>query len=363
MTRPLYINGRFRVQSLSGVQRFANEITAAISRQWSDQDGPRPIILQPGGPVSIPDATLGLHSRIVGKRNGQIWEQAELPKAARGGLLLNLGNTAPIIAKNQIVVLHDAGVFGAPEAYSWKFRAWYKGLHTLLARTGAHIVTVSEFSKSELARYLPIPANRIKVIPEGADHILATSPADDILSRHTLTPGRYVLAVGNLAAHKNLASLRILAQKLDQRGIPLVISGGINTAVFGTTNTTLPSPARYVGRVTDGELLSLYRNAACFVFPSKYEGYGLPPVEAMAAGCPVVAASIPPLEEVCGNAAHYADPENPELIAQTVLNIVENPALQDEMRTRGLTHTHNMTWDQAALKLLAIVRKLTHDAA
>ncbi|MCW4586921.1 glycosyltransferase family 4 protein [Gluconacetobacter entanii] len=359
MRPAIYVNGRFMTQPLSGVQRFALEICHALARVSHAQGRPSPILLIPEGRITEEDAP-DLPRRTVGKRHGQVWEQFELPLAARSGILLNLGNTAPLWGRRQIVIIHDAGVFGHPDSYSWKFRLWYRVLHFLLCRTRTRLVTVSEFSRNELARYLHIPAARISVIGEGAEHIVRTQADPAILARHDLRPQRFVLAVGNLAPHKNLSRLDALARALSLRGIPLVISGSVNTTIFNASGTQiLPRPATYVGRVSDGELRALYEAAACFVFPSLYEGFGLPPLEAMACGCPVVAADIPVLHEVCGPAAIYANPADPDAIAQSVVRILDSPAVAQELRVAGRARADELTWDRAAQSLLQITQDMT----
>ncbi|MFT8676100.1 MAG: glycosyltransferase family 1 protein [Acetobacter sp.] len=382
----IYVNGRFMTQPLSGVQRFALEISQALARISRADGQAAPIMLTPaapcenaaqGQPVCQPvghaagpsvGQSVGQSAgyameqarRVVGTRRGQLWEQVDLPGAARHGVLLNLGNTGPLWGGPRIVIIHDAGVFSQPGSYSWKFRLWYKVLHRLLRHTRTRLVTVSAFSRMELAKYLHISADRIAVISEGAEHIADVAADPSILARFGLHPQRFVLAVGNLAPHKNLARLDALARALAARGIALVISGSVNGAVFNARGgQTLPSPAIYVGRVTDRELRALYEAAACFVFPSLYEGFGLPPLEAMACGCPVVAADIAVLHEICGAAALYADPTDPDAIARAVLDVLDTPASARDMRAAGKARAASFTWDRAARSLLDVARSLT----
>ncbi|HTJ89895.1 MAG TPA: glycosyltransferase family 1 protein [Acidocella sp.] len=345
---PLYINGRFATQNLSGVQRFAREIAAALLRITPDAQ----LLVPAGGTALQPGA------RETGHLQGQAWEQRELPYAARDGFLVNLGNTAPLLGRRQLVVIHDAGVFSTPNAYSWKFRSWYKFMQAWLVRRKVPIVTVSEFSRQELIRHLHVSAAQVAVMTEGADHALRMKPDTGILQKHGLGHGEFVLAVGTLSAHKNLKALDALARHLASRNIPLIIAGNLGGAAFQTDGATgLPQPARYIGRVTDEELKALYEHAGCFVFPSRYEGFGLPAVEAMACFCPVVAADIPALRETCGAAAHYADPTRPEEIAARALEILDDPALNARLRQAGATRTQAMTWDRAAAMLTTIIAR------
>jgi glycosyltransferase involved in cell wall biosynthesis len=319
--------------------------------------GDRVQVLQP------PDAKLAIAGgKIVGRRSGQAWEQWELPGFAKDGILINLGNTGPVLARRQVVVMHDAGVFSTPEAYSWKFRLWYKALQYLLIKRGAHIVTVSAFSRQEISQNLPISPADIAVIPEGADHMAALTANDDILRPHGLQPGKFVFAVGNLAAHKNLFALRDLADRLAARGLVLAISGAFGAAAYrGGAVNQLPSSARYLGRVSDAALKALYSNAACYVLPSSYEGFGLPAVEAMHCGCAVAAADIPALRETCGSAAVFFNPAAPGDIAEKVMALIDAPDRLAKLRIQALAHVRGMTWANAARALGNIIDALYGD--
>ncbi len=355
--QPLYVNGRFLHQPLSGVQRFALEITAALGRIWP---GPTPVLLVPRG-ARVEGAPIG--TRTVGTRQGAAWEQLDLPRHAADGFLLNLGNTAPLLVKRQAVVIHDTGAFSTPEAYSPAFLMYYRFLHRLLVRTNTRILTVSEASRQDILHHLGTPRHEIGLISEGADHLDRITAEPAALNRHALEPGKFVLAVGNLAAHKNLSSLTELAQRLERRRIPLVVTGQVDTKVFNTKHTSLPEPARYVGRVNDGELKALYQTAACFVSPSRYEGFGLPAAEAMACGCPVVVSAIPALKEICGNAAVFVDPLSPGNIAQGVERLLDDPALHERLRHDGLLQAANFTWQKAATALVASLLPAFSDTA
>lgn len=304
-------------------------------------------------------STSGDKVQRVGTRRGHAWEQLDLPRHARGGILLSLGNTAPLMSRRQVIVIHDAGVFSTPEAYSWSFRAWYKWLQTLLVRSGIQVVTVSAFSRAEIIRYLGGHADRVAVIGEGADHMNRIVADPGVLASAGLMPGRFVLAVGNLAAHKNLAALGELARVLAARDMTLVIAGGLPAGAFKDDgDVLLPRPARYVGRVGDGALKALYQAAACFVFPSRYEGFGLPAVEAMACDCPVVAADIPALRETCGKAALYGGPGSPQDIAFQVCRVLDEDGLAHRLRQAGTEQVSQYTWDRAAWALNRVIAAL-----
>lgn len=348
--RPLYVNGRFTAQRLTGVQRFAQEMTSALRRRYGER---LRVLVPPDAEGAMPGA------RYVGRLTGQLWEQYDLPSHCRDGILINLGNTAPLLVRRQIVVIHDAGVFSTPEAYSAPFRTWYKILQRGLVRRGVSVVTVSDFSRQELVRHLKIKPDNIAVISEGADHMCRLSGDARILAAHGLRKDSYVFAVGTLAAHKNLAALGQLSSRLRARGMVLAITGAAGAAVFQNADASrLPADALYLGRVDDAALKTLFMNAAAYVLPSRYEGFGLPAVEAMSCGCPVVAADIPALRESCGAGAVYVPPDDPTAIADAVLSLVESEDRRENLRLAGTAHVRSVTWERAANALSSVIENL-----
>jgi glycosyltransferase involved in cell wall biosynthesis len=359
--RALALNGRFLTQGLTGVQRFASELTAAMDALAGAACWPKMRVLMPRGATGTPFEHLEATS--VGRISGHGWEQLELPWHARGRFLLSLGNTAPVLAgRRQAVVIHDAGVFDTPESYSPQFRAWYRTLHASLARTGAMLITVSEFSRGRIAARLGIEPGRLSVIPEGGEHILRVSADPGALSRHGLAAGRYALTVGSRAAHKNLEALGDAAALLAARGLTLAAVGAANPAVFRPAAGTQGPGAVALGRVSDAELRALYEGALCLIFPSRYEGFGLPPLEAMACGCAVIATRAGAVPEVCGDAALYFDAAEPRSLTQALLRLLEQDGLAAEMRRRGLERAAGFSWRRSAEVLLGTIEAAAAEA-
>jgi len=353
---PLLMNGRFVTQGMTGVQRFAAEVARAADALAGEGAWPPTRVLVP--PAWAGEAPFRhLPVERIGRLPGQAWEQAELPRAARGTMLLSLGNTAPLLAgRRQAVVIHDAGVFDTPESYSLPFRAWYRVLHHALARIGARLLTVSEFSRTRIAHHLRLPRERLGVVHEGGEHILRPTADTGVLTRHGLEPGRFALVVGTQAAHKNLAALGEAAGMLAERGMVLAVAGGAGTGLFRTGHGASGVGLRALGRVSDAELRALYEAAFCLVFPSRYEGFGLPPVEAMTCGCPVVAASAGAVPEVCGDAALWFDTDGPWPLTRTLARLLEEQGLREALRQRGRERAALFSWRRAAQRLLTLIQ-------
>lgn len=352
--KSLALNGRFLTQGLTGVQRFASELTCAMDLLAANDRWPATRVLMPHGRA---DAPFGhMEATSVGRISGHGWEQFELPWHARGQFLLSLGNTAPLLAgERQAVVIHDAGVFDTPESYSPQFRTWYQMLHRTLARSGATLITVSEFSRRRIAACLGIDPARLSVMPEGGEHILREPADPGVLSRHGLTAGRYALTVGSRAAHKNLDALGDAAAMLAARGLTLAAVGAANPAVFRPAAGATGPGAIALGRVSDAELRMLYENALCLIFPSRYEGFGLPPLEAMVCGCPVVTTRTGAVPEVCGDAALYFDPAEPRSLTDALQRLLQEAELAARMRRRGLARAEGFSWRRAAEVLLGTI--------
>ena len=343
------INGRFLTQGLTGVQRYAREMTRALAAL---EDAPPWRLIAPPGAEELD----GLTIRTIGTRGGHVWEQLDLPRAAAGDFLLNLGNTAPLIqGRHQAVVIHDAGVFDTPESYSWKFRAWYRGLQRGLVFRGARLLSVSEFSADRIAANLGVTRASIGVTLEGGEHILREPADDSILTRHGLAPQGYALVIGTGAAHKNLAALHHAIGALAARGLVLAVAGAKDAAVFRQEGAPPSAQVRPLGRVSDAELRALYESALCLVFPSRYEGFGLPPVEAMWCGCPVVASRAGAVPEVCGDAALWFDPARPDSLGDAIAGLADDAAFRARMVEAGCLRVARFSWDAAARRLLGFL--------
>jgi len=341
----ILINARFLSQPITGVQRYGIEISRAIKNKYSSYRfiAPRNIIN-----TEVADY---LRPEIYSHLSGHFWEQLELPLKARGNLIINLCNTGPAFYKNQVVTIHDTAVFAAPSGYSKAFLMWYRYLLPRLCHNSRLIVTVSDFSKFELVKYCGAVSQNIAVVPNGINHIDCIKHCPNTLQKFQLGSRPFVLGVGSLHPNKNLGMFIKIADVLADKNIDFVVAGGGNSQVFAN-NYLGNGKVRFLGYVTDGELKSLYQNAACFVFPSLYEGFGIPPLEAMRCGCPVVASNVASLPEVCGDAALFASPDSPDMFIRQVKKVLSSVSLRNELIERGRLRSNYFTWENSARKLV-----------
>ncbi|MBU9518156.1 glycosyltransferase family 4 protein [Burkholderia multivorans] len=352
--KPLVYNGRFTTQKTTGVQRVARELIAAL------------IDIHPRDPVTVlvppqpSDAVSGANTVRIGFGKGVVWEQLVLPLFARRGRIVNLSNSASIFLGNQVIYMHDAAVFDTPAHFSRAFRVWYRIMFWILARTSACVLTNSYFSRDRLAHHCRVSADKIRVVPLGADHLDAVQPDASVLERHAIKPGRFVLAVSSMNPTKNFGRLIAAFRQLDDPSVDLVIVGMQNKTVFGKQDhVTADEPSiKYVGYISDAQLKALYQNAACFLYPSIYEGFGIPPLEAMRYGCPVVVGNSAALPEVCADAALYCDPYSEGDIAAKLRSLLDSAELRDEFKRRGIAHAEKYRWSRSAEMMKAIFERL-----
>jgi glycosyltransferase involved in cell wall biosynthesis len=360
----IIINGRFLSQSLTGVQRYAAEIVKATDRLLTAGQAPAALLgaewqlLTP----SETNATLALdriEARKVGRRSGHAWDQIDLARAAAGARLVSLANSGPVFHSDQIVVIHDAQVFRRPDFFSWTYLTMHRTLDRLLART-ATIATVSEFSRRELAAVLDLSAASIPVFPNSAEHFAATVPDFTVIDRLGLIPYRFFLSVGSMTKNKNMPLAIEAARLLNRSDVPLVVVGGDNSKVFQGSSTAAEPGVIMAGRLTDGEIAALYARATAFVFPSLYEGFGVPPLEAMIFGCPVIASTTDAVRETCGDAAAYFNPLDAKELHQRMLERVAVGAISDEERGKQMERIAAFSWHNSAKQLLHFLAERTN---
>jgi glycosyltransferase involved in cell wall biosynthesis len=355
--RTVFINGRYLTQPLSGVQRYAEEIVRALdARVGAGEAQARYVLLCPPG---AREAGLShIPQQTIGKRGGHIWDQLDFALAARKGVALCLASVGPIALSRQVVVIHDAAVQRHPEHFSKGYAAVHKTIDLILARR-ARVATVSDFSRTELADVLGMKAERIIVAKNGAEH-LQIEPDAGVVDRLGLSEAPYFLVLGNITRNKNLAvAMRALAL-LQPSLIRLVAVGRLDASVFGTG--FLPPMGEGLvlpGRLDDAEVAGLMRRARALIFPSLYEGFGIPPLEAMANDCPVLASTAAAVVETCGDAAEFFAPHDEVKLAELMRRAAEDDgSWRADRIAAGRVRLGNFSWRRSADTLADVVEDL-----
>jgi glycosyltransferase involved in cell wall biosynthesis len=324
---PVAIDARAAVRpELGGVERWARELATRLPA------------LRPGGyEVVRPPAALA-------HRAGHAWEQLVLPlRSARAGALLCPANLAPLAARNTVVVIHDAAALRHPGWYSRGYAAWQRAVLPRIARRARRLITVSEFSRGELRELLGVDA---AVVPGAVDDRFRPDADADAAHRALGLARPYVLCVASHTARKNLAALAGAAPD----GVELVVAGGHRPQFAAERGL---AGLRLLGHVDDRLLPGLYAGAEAFVLPSRYEGFGLPVLEAMASGTPVVATTAGALPETCGDAARLVEPD---AIRAALASLLADDAECARLRARGLERARGFTWERTVREVDAIVQ-------
>jgi glycosyltransferase involved in cell wall biosynthesis len=357
----VYINARLQGRRVTGVERFSGEIASRLLPLIARDSRFRVQVIAPGNATAA--GFENIRPRALPPALSVLWEQLVLPMRARNGFLVNLSNTGPLAVRRQLVVVCDASVFAMPDNYSFVFRIWYRIALKSLLRRAARVITISDFSRTELARYCGVPEKRIDVVPCGSDHIDAIHADNGFPRRAGLVPGRYVLAVGTPSRAKNFAALGQAMARLEGTDLRLVLAGNLEPSVFRAHGIELPRSTRLLGYVSDSELKALYEQALCFAFPSRYEGFGLPPLEAMRCGCPVIVSNAASLPEVCGAAALFVDPDDTLALTEHVRALADSESLRKHFRALGLAHARRYTWDASSERLFELIAAAAGAAA
>lgn len=354
MTISLAVNCRFLSQRLTGAQRGAIELCKQIKRL-----DPSVAFLAPKN-ILYKDLAEILGVTIIGKLTGHLWEQFDLPKFLRKQgqpVLLNLCNMAPLWYPRNVVTIYDLAPFRNPAWFSLAFRTYYRFMIPIIAKKALKVFTGSTFSKQEIIELLGMPENHVKVIP------LAVPANISRLANKSFTHenGKYVLAVSSIDPRKNFSRLVRAFLQLKLPNTKLILVGGRNRLFSDTKLQAALQNAEnvvFTGYIQDAELVSLYQNALCLVYPSLYEGFGLPPLEVMACGCPVIVSKAASLPEVCGDAAYYVDPYDVDSIAEGIYEVATNEQLRKTLIEKGTKRVAMFSWEKSAQQLLKVIKEV-----
>ncbi len=263
----------------------------------------------------------------------------------------------------RVVTLHDVQHHDLPEFFTPAQRRWRRYAYDDAARSADVIVTTSEYTKSRIVERLDINPERIEAILLGIDHSLfaPAGTGDERLVVNFRLNERFLLYPAALWPHKNHPTLIDALALMADREIELVFTGpslgGLDRLMAHAAREGVSSRVRHLGFVSTPQLAALYRRAEVTVFPSLYEGFGMPPLEAMACGCPVAVSAVASLPEACGDAAAWFDPRSPEAIAIAIDGLLADEALRADLTHRGIRHASAFTWRAAAAGHAAVYRR------
>jgi len=365
------INGRFLMTKQTGVQRAAiNMVTTLIRFDRKNQ-----YILFVGHKElekhewSYPNVTLVLSNLRSGETLRNIfWEQIILPKLAKKhkiDVLHSPANMAPLFYKGKSIVhIHDLCFIVNPQWYSFAFRNWYRFVIPRIAKKASQVVTNSNNSRNDLLQYCKTRLDSISLVYWAVDDFFLHSDSKEtVLDRPRED---YILYVGSLEPRKNIKLLveayGILRKQNPDIKTKLVLIGGESPlfAEFTLTIREFKEDILLTGFVDEENLRKHYREAKILVYPSLYEGFGFPPLEAMASGTPVVTSQSSSLPEVVGDAALTVDASNAPQLADAMFDLLKDQELRNRLIRKGYARVRKFTWERVVRKILAIYQQVYH---
>ncbi len=295
-----------------------------------------------------------------------IWEHCILPISCvteKTDLLFCPANIAPAfkpVRVKLVVTLHGLAFRYSPESYSRAFLSYYCFLTPLVLKKAEGLIAVSMAEKkSILAQYDWVDESKIHVVPSGINERMFNctdrDAAKDVLERRYGIRGDFVLAVGSFAPVKNFARLiqafSMIVSRTQSRLVLVCGAAGVSRTKRGSIQNN--SKINIIDNV-GADLVSFYQAATLLAFPSLYEGFGFPPLEAMACGCPVVVSNVAALPEVCGDAAYYVDPHDTHSIAAGIEKVLTDEGIRQDLVKRGLLRARDFTWENTARETLKV---------
>jgi glycosyltransferase involved in cell wall biosynthesis len=298
-------------------------------------------------------------------------EQFAIPRAARGCDLLHVPHfNAPLLHRGPLLVSILDLIHITDPSYRQSFKSWIyaRPMLNLAARRADHIVTISEYSKAQIVERLGVPASKVTTIYCGVNGHFRCADRKEAyvaVSKALGIQEPYLLYVGNLKPHKNVSTLlrayALLCERQEIRQRLLIIGDDARwkaTLVEECAQLGIAGTTNFVSHVEQELLPKLYAGADLLVMPSRIEGFGLPVLEAMASGTPVVCSRAASLPEVAGDAALYFDPASAEELADTIEKVLRSTELQESLRAKGLERAKQFTWEESTRKHLELYRRL-----
>lgn len=321
MPPDIVVNGRFLSRRVTGVERYGREVLRLMGNNYR------------------------LEKTRANGLGGHVWEQFILPsKLDQQSVLWSPANTGPLMIRNQVLTIHDLSPLEHPEWFQTIFSAWYRLFLPMLIKRVKRVIVSSEYTKQKIKKRFGI--KDILVAQAGVDanifHPTAKQSGCGL-------PEKYILFVGSLEPRKNLASLLHAWNEIknDFKDTWLIIAGG-TAKIFRSAKLATSECVRFLGHIPDDELPGLYANAILFVLPSFDEGFGLPALEAMACGTPVLVSNGGALPEVIGEAGLVFDLNKPWDLSRAMRDLLSDKNLQSSLKNKGLARVETFSWERTA---------------
>lgn len=335
------INGRFLLHRVTGVERYAREILVELDK-----------IIEPGQiTMAVPPEVKSIpeYKNIkvtkIGKLHNRLWEHISFPCYVHKckGISLNLCNVAPLPSPG-IVCIHDVKIKATPKYFSKKFLAWYNLLLLNATKRSKEIITVSEFSKREICKYYHVRPEKIHVIPDAWQHYERIGYDEKALEKYDLVEGQYFFSMCSLEPNKNFKWIAEAAKQNPNE--VFAVSGSINEKIFVSgLDFECPQNMKLLGYVSDEEAKTLMRDCKAFLFPTFYEGFGIPPLEAISAGAKqVIVSDTEVMHEIFGDSVIYVDPLK-----------AESFSINQIINYQGRNILRNYSWEKSAAMLHEVI--------
>lgn len=359
----LAINGYRLEGHQTGVARYL----VSLLHEWDHAPGPftriRLFSRNPDKDPRVPTLRTIRHVSLTPWLPYLVCEQVLLRFNAKADMLFCPANTMPVGYTGPCVVtIHDLLHEVMPETFPMWARVRHAALYKYSARHASQVLTVSENSRNDIIRIYGIPESKVRVIPLAAASCFGAledrRPIDEARERFNIGSRPYVLFVGKLSVRRSIPMLlRAFAQLVHRLDMPhaLVLVGANHLDMplnLWLKETGLDGRVVHLPRVSDDDLVALYNGAECFVLTSLYEGFGLPVVEAMACGCPVVVFRNSSLAEVGGDAVFYPEAAEEECLAKALYTVLDSATLRADLRMRGLGRAGQFSWHRTATETL-----------
>ena len=350
-----------------GIGRYTRELIGALARLDDQTDYRLFAAGQAGDPPAPPGPNFSWkQARLNSEWLARVWHRARLPLPIEWwtgpiDVLHAPDFTLPPTHKDTrtLLTVHDLSFVRAPETAAPSLRAYLNRVVPRSVRRADHVLADSEATRQDLIALYGTAPDKISVLYSGVDARFA--PVEDsavlraVRTRYGIGEGAFLFSVGTVQPRKNYGRLAEALHRLDHPDLTLVIAGGkgwLDDALYRQIDALgLGDRVKFIGFANDEDLPALYSAAAAFVYPALYEGFGLPPLEAMACGAPVVTSNVSSLPEVAGEAALLIDPLDVDALAQALERVLTDDTLRREMIREGRAQAAHFTWKTAAQQL------------